>query len=188
MRLVRKRQAQLLVAAAGIALVAIAFLRGNYLLGLDCGVAYAAVTFGLLWLFAGPFYLTGRPSPARMLSVAIVSLALAFVMAYPASVNPDLQHFIDKRTTDRAARKELAAVFASDPAYGNLSVSTVHFKDVNVTIQGSLPDQSTLDRLRSRIAEECSFVNHCTLHWDVTFRDTAKRIEGLDNELFRAVR
>jgi hypothetical protein len=147
----------LLVAAGG------AFLRGDHLLGPRCGVAYAMVAAGLLWLFA-------RSSGWRSIVIAAVAVPVAVVMADPASFNPDVQHFIDKHATDRAVRKELAAVFGSDPAYRDLSVSTQHLKVVNFTIRGSVANRADLDRLRERVGSECPTVGGCVLHWDVTTR------------------
>jgi len=178
--------ARLLFATFGVVLIAIAFQRGNYLLGVWCGVAYVAIAVGLLGLLAGSFMLTAEPSLVRTAFVCALSLPVGFAMAYPASINSDVQVFIDKQATDRAARRELAAVFASDPACGDLSVSTTHLKVVNVTIHGSLHDRSDLDRLRDRIASQCHVVKDCPLHWDVLLRKTAQRIDGLDSELFDA--
>jgi hypothetical protein len=76
-------------------------------------------------------------------------------------------------------------VFASDSAFRDLSVSTVHLKPVNVTIRGTLTTRSDLDQLRARIIAECPALTRggCVLHWDVTLRDPAQRITGLDSEL-----
>jgi hypothetical protein len=183
-RMASRPVAWILFAAAGVALSAVAFLRGNYLLGPEWGVLYGAVTLALLRLFVLSLTPAKSPSPVRVAAVTALSLALGFVMAWPASVNPDVQHFIDKHSMDRAARAELAAVFAVDPAYRDLMVSTVHLKVVNVTVRGSLGTRSDLDRLRARIITECPAVGGCVLHWDVTLRDPAQRINGLDSQLF----
>jgi hypothetical protein len=177
--------ARLALVTLSTVLVASAFLRGSYLLGFGCGMIYVAITVGLLWLLARSVVLTERPSLVRAAAITALSLPVAFAMAYPASINPDVQHFINKHATDRAARKELIALFASDPAYSELSISTAHLKVVNITIRGSLNDWSDLYRLRTRIAGECRVLNHCPLHWDVTLREPAQRIEGLDSELWR---
>lgn len=180
--------AWLAFAAVSAVLIPAAFLWGNHLLGLESGILYVVVTAGLLWLFARSFATPGRPSLWRAAAILAVSLPVGFVMADPAAVNPDVRHFIDKQATDRAARQELGAVFASDPAYGDLSISTTHLKAVNVTIRGSLNGRPDLDRLRARIVGECPVVDRCALHWDVTLRESGQRIDGLDSELFRAGR
>src|SRR5437764_2100047 len=137
----KRRVTRLALAVLGAAVVVAAYLRGDYLLGWDCGLVYAGIAAGLLSLLARSLVLTERPSPLRAAAIAALSLPLPYALAYPASINPGVQHFIDKQATDRAARAELAAVFASDPAYRDLSVSTVHVKVVNVTIRGSLPSR-----------------------------------------------
>jgi hypothetical protein len=183
-----QRVARILFAAVGIALSAVAFLRGNYLLGTAWGVLYAATTLGLLWLLARSLASGRSLLLVRVALATALSLAVGFMMAWPASVNPDVQHFIDKQAVDRAARADLATVFASDPAYRGLSVSTFHLKPVNVTVRGTLGTRSDLDRLRARIVAECPALTRggCVLHWDVTVRDPAQRIHGLDSELFGA--
>jgi hypothetical protein len=188
MRIALRRVTRILFAAVGIALSAVAFLRGNYLFGPAWGVSYVAVTVGLLWLLARSLTPAGNRSLVRGAVVIALSLAVGFVMASPASINPDLQYLIDKLAVDRAARAELAAVFASDPAYRGLSVSTVHLKPVNVTVRGTLGTRSDLDRLRARVIAECPALMQggCVLHWDVSLRDPAQRINGLDSELFGA--
>lgn len=107
-------------------------------------------------------------------------------MAWPASINPDVRHVIDMQASDRAARAELAAVFASDKVYSDLSVSSVHRRVVNITVRGSLGTRFELDRLRSRIARECPGLGKCSLQWDVTFQDSGQPVSGLDRDVFPA--
>ena len=154
--------ARVLLGTAGVAMCIAAFLRGNHLLGLWCGVIYVALTLGLLWLF------TRSRTFMRAATLAALSLAAGFVMAWPGSINSGVQIFIDKQAVDRTARAELAAVFASDPAYRDLSVSSAHLKVVNVTVQGALGTRADLDRLRSQIVSECPALGECILHWEVT--------------------
>jgi hypothetical protein len=177
--------ARALFAAAGVAAVVVAFVRGDYLLGLECGVVYAAIALALLWLLMRSRTPAGRVSVVRAGFVVAFALPVGYAMAFPASLNPDVQVFIDKQATDRKARAELAAVFASDPVYRDLSVSSVHLKVVNVTVRGSLGARPDLDRLRSRIAGECPAFGECFLHWEVSLRDTAQRVDGLDSDLFQ---
>jgi hypothetical protein len=177
--------ARLLFAVFGASAVLAAFLRGNYLLGLECGAMYAVASVALLWLLARARTPAGKVSTARAAFVTALILPVGYVMAFPASINPDMQVFIDKQATDRQARAELTAVFASDPAYRDLSMSSVHLKVVNITIRGSLGARSELDRLRLRLATECPTVGNCPLHWAVTLRDTGQKVDGLDRDLFQ---
>src|SRR5687767_7837098 len=103
--------ARLVFAAFSVALIAIAFLRGNYLLGIEFGVMYAVIGFGVSWYLARSLVLTEKPSLIRAAAIVVLSLPLAIVMADPAAINPDVQVFIDKQATDRAARRELRALF-----------------------------------------------------------------------------
>lgn len=183
-----RRIARLAFATVSLVLIAAAFLRGDHLLGFVNGLLYAGVAAGLLWFLAQSLILTEKPSLVRAAVIVALSIPLGFVLADPASINPDVQHFIDKQATDRAARAELAAVFASDPAYRSLSISTTHLKVVNVTIRGSLDDRPDLDRLRERLASECPVTRRCPLHWDVMLRGRGQRLQGLDRELFKTDR
>ncbi len=177
---------RVLFVAAGVALCVAAFLRGNFLFGLEWGVLYVLVALGLLCLLARCRTPAGRLSPPRVAVVGALAVAVGLAMAWPTAVNPDVQVFIDKQAVDRAARSELAAVFATDAAYESLWVSSVHVKAVNVTVRGSLGTRAELDRLRARIIRECPEVTRggCVLHWDVMLRYPEQRIEGLDSELF----
>ena len=176
--------ARLVFAALSVVLIAVAFLRGNYLLGADFGVAFAGIAAFFLWLFGRFLVMTEEPSLLGAALVVVVSIPVGYVMTYPATINPDVQHFINKQADDRTARAELRAVFASDRAFRRLWISTVHVKVVNVTIHGSLNDRSELDRLRERIAAQCDVGKRCPLHWDVVPRESGERIKGLDHELF----
>lgn len=162
-----------------------AFLRGNYLLGVAGGLTYAVVTACLVWLFARYLTHAGRPSPLRVIALFALSLPLILVLAYPTSVSPDLQHFIDKQATDRAARRELAVVFSSDPSYGDLSVSTTHLKVVNVAIRGTLASRTDLSQLRGLIATECPSLEQCVLRWDVRLLQSGERLDALDRDIER---
>jgi hypothetical protein len=170
-----------------LALIAAAFLRGNHLLGFSVGVFYALVAGVFCWFCGQSYTREGRPSLIGMVGIAFIPLVIGFVMAFPAAVNPDVQHFIDDQATDRNARAELKRVFSSDSAFRRLSISTIHLKVVNVTIYGALPSRRDLDRLRERVINECPTLNLCPLHWDVTLRDTNEEIDGLDCELFPPV-
>ncbi len=183
-RTARRLAMRVAFAAFSVVLIAMAYLRGNYLFGWGGGVAYMVITAGMLGLFARSFVLTDKPSLIRPLVVGLLSLPIGFAMASPASLNSDVQIVIDRQAVDREARAELAAVLGSDPAYSNLSVSTRQLKVLNVTIRGSLDYRREIDQLRSRIAVECPILRYCPLHWDVMLRKSQERIEGPDSELF----
>ncbi|MBX7104589.1 MAG: hypothetical protein K1X57_10945 [Gemmataceae bacterium] len=174
-----------LFAALGVVAVVAAFLRGSYLLGSGCGVVYAAIATSLMWMLARARTPAGSISVARVVFILLFALPVGYAMAFPASINPDVQVFIDKQATDRRARAELAAVFASDPAYRDLSVSSVHLKVVNITVHGSLGTRADLQRLRSQIAPPCRAAGVGFLHWDVSLRDTGEQVSGLDRDLFQ---
>lgn len=177
--------ARALFATAGIAAIVVAFLRGNYLLGLGCGGLYAAIAAAIVWLFVRSRTPVGGVSVVRAGFVAAFALPVGYAMAFPASLNPDMQVFIDKQATDRRARVELAAVFASDAAFRDLSVSSVHLKVVNITVHGSLGSRTDLERLRSLIAPKCRAAGVGFLHWDVSLRDSRQHVSGLDRDLFQ---
>lgn len=164
-----------------------AFLRGNYLFGLGRGIVYACLATALVWLIVRSLTSTGHVSAVRTGLVVAFALPVAYAMAFPASVSPGMQSSIDAHARDRQLRAELAAVFASDPAFRDLRVSSVHLKVINVTVAGSLGTRADLDRLRARIASECPVLSSCVLHWDVSLRDTQERLSGLDRTVFQDV-
>ncbi len=93
----------------------------------------------------------------------VLAVPLGFALAVPAALNPDVQVFIDKHATERAARRELVALFASDPAFAGLSVSAVHLKVLNLIIKGRLASEEASHRLRGRVAAECPTAVGCVL-------------------------
>ncbi len=170
-----------------IALVVVAFLRGNYLLGFATGVVYAIIAAGFAWLLyllARAFTQMGIKALVAALFVILLAIPVGYVLTFPAAINPDIQYFIDDQATDRTVRAELKRVFKSDPAFSGLSISTIHVKVVNVTIHGRLPTRSDLERLRERILTECPTLPRCPLHWDIQLRDSGERLVDLDDALF----
>jgi hypothetical protein len=175
------RQGALLRFTLACVLSAAAFLRGNYLLGTWWGTLSAAIALGLLWLFVRSLHLGGRLALLRLCFIGVFCLLAAFAMSFPASINPDMQVFINDQAVDRAARAELAAVFAADPSFSGLSVSSEHLRAVNVTVRGSFGTRADFDRLRARVIEECPAVRHCFLHWDLTISDPVQLINCEDD-------
>lgn len=174
------------IVAVGLVLISAAFLRGSFLLGVEYGIICVLITIGLLWLFLRTFKRGEKASLVRVVAIVIFSVPIGFAMAFPASIDSDVQFSIDQQTTDRAARAELTRVFSNDPAFAGLSISIEHLKVVNVTISGELPRHADLERLRGRIANECPTLLHCTLQWSVTLHDTQQKFDGLDRDLFVA--
>ena len=141
-----------------------AYNRGVYLFG--AGIPYAFVALLVAFLFVRTLWRTPLPR-VQLCLLTLFAIPVSVAFAFPALINPDYQHFIDQQATDRQARQELATLFASDPALSNLSVSTAQLKVVNVTIQGSVPTESDLARLQSRVQDECEFPKQCFIHWEV---------------------
>ena len=176
--------ARALFAALGVVAVVAAYIRGNYMLGTGWGVVYAVIAVALLWILARSRTPAGSVSVRRVVFVMLFALPVGYAMAFPASINADVQAFIDKQATDRRARTELAAVFASNPAYRDLSVSSVHLRMVNITVQGSLDTRADLQRLRFQVAPMCRAAGVGFLQWDVSLRDTGEQVSGDDRDLF----
>src|SRR5262245_1403483 len=97
---------RILFAVTGVALCAVAFLRGNDLLGPESGILYVVVALSLLWLFAHSVTPAGKLSLARLAGAILIALPIGFIMADPARSNSDMQVFIDKQANDRTARSE----------------------------------------------------------------------------------
>ncbi len=72
----------------------------------------------------------------------------------------------------------------SDIAVENLSVSTVHLKIVNATISGTIPSGHDLQRLKSRIKNECPALNLGSPLWNVRVRRAKGVVEDFDEQLF----
>ena len=175
-----RSSARLLFAAAGAPVVVAAFLRGNYLLGLVCGAVYAVIAVAILWLLARSRIPAGGVSVMRAVFVVTFALPIGYALAFPASINPDVQSFVD----NHRARAELADVLESAPVYRGLSVSPRPPKEVYITVHGSLGTRGEFEQLRSRLGEECPTLGECGLDWDVYLRDARETVSGLDDELF----
>lgn len=164
-----------------ISFVLAAYSRGNFLLGRGTGIVYAFVATLIVVLFIRA--LAQSPvSKLRLVCLILFALVVSIAFAFPALLNSDIQHFINKQTADRTARAELSRVFGADAAFRDLSVSTIHLKAVNVTIHGEVPMKTDLDRLRSQVLDHCSFVDKCGLNWRIRVRDESQTYTGQDRE------
>lgn len=172
-----KRLTRIFVSVAAMAMLIIAFLRGNFLLGLDGGTAYVVVVAGLLSLFVNSLRRQQRAARLQQMILALLVIPIGFVLAFPAWINPEIQVFINKQSIDRNVRQELNRVFDSDPAFTELSVDTTHLKVVNVTISGSLPTNDDSKRLLKYLESDCPTLKLCPLHWKVRLRDSKEWIQ-----------
>lgn len=173
--------ARFVFAIFSFALVATAFLWGNYLLGFIYGVGYGILAAALLYILAQLLVFKKKPLLIPLVLVIVLSVMAGYLMVRPTAFSPDLQYLIDIQASDRKVRRELTTVLASDPAFSDLSISTMQTKWVNVTIHGLLKDIATFHRLRGRIVSECPEVDQWSiLDWDVQLREERQRISGRD--------
>ena len=172
-----------LLGMAFIAFVLAAFSRGNYLLGTSAGITYAVVALMIIAMFARAI----RETPVRKLRLAFLilfSIPVCLAFAFPAYINSDVQIFVDKQTEGRVARNELHAVFAEDPAFSDLSISTAHLKIVNVEIFGTVPNRMDRDRLQQLVFDRCGFVEHCFVHWRIRVRNDSTMYIAMNDDAF----
>jgi hypothetical protein len=168
----------------GLALVVIAYLRGEYLFGTCLGVIYAMMAWTYLSFIIAFYPSAEQPARIRRILLAILAVPLGYAMAFPTAIIPKCRIFIDNQAIDRSARAEVRAVFKSDAAYAHLSISTVyHLKGRMVVISGSLPTRGDLRNLVSRIANECPSVRHFGLRWNVFLCDSQQDIPSFDRDL-----
>jgi hypothetical protein len=177
--------ASMLLAISFIAFILAAYCRGAYLLGQGAGLTYAVVASLITVLFCRTLYRSPLPK-LRLVVLVLFTIPVSLAFAFPTYVNPDVQHFVNKETTDRNARRELATLFASDSAFRELGVSTTHLKVVNVEIYGAVPTKSDLERLRSTVLGQCKFVDHCFVHWRVHVRENSTTYTALGDDAFDA--
>jgi len=155
-------------------LVLAAFCRGDYLLGRGHGILFAicAALVSILVLRAS----CQSPLPKfRLMFLAALSIYMSLAFTFPSYLNSDLRHFVVTHAVDRQVRGELATLFASDPAFHDLRVSTVRFKILSVQIHGSVPSKTDLDRLRSLAFDQCQAIKKCYVEWDIHVRNESKR-------------
>ncbi|MBN1909760.1 MAG: hypothetical protein JW818_08475 [Pirellulales bacterium] len=152
-----------------------AFLRGDFLLGPFAGVVYAITASyiqGVVLLRSQwPRWLRGL--------VAVLAIPLAYVLWFPADVNPDVQHFVDKQACEREVHSRLHAIFKSDARFSRLSVSTKQTKCIVATIHGSIDNREDLFLLRSRVLDKSDPVP-ALIQCDVKLRHNGATIEGID--------
>ncbi len=173
----------LLIGMAFIAFTLAAFSRGNYLLGTGAGVTYAVIALMIIMLFTRAM----RESPVPNIRIAFLilfSVPVCLAFAFPTYINSNVQVFVDQQSEDRAARAELRAVFAEDPAFSDLSISTTHLKVVCVEISGTVPVKADLDRLQQLVFERCGFVDQCFVHWRIRVRNDSTMYVAESDEAF----
>lgn len=168
---------------AFIAFLLAAFSRGNDLLGASADITYAVVALMIAALFARALRVTPVPR-FRIAFLILFSIPVCVAFAFPTYINSDVQIFVDKQAEDRAARSELASVFAEDPAFSDLSISTTHLKIVNVEIYGTVPAKADRDSLQQLVFERCGFVENCFVHWRIRVRDDSTMYVARNDDAF----
>lgn len=167
----------MLLALFFLSYVLAAYTRGDYLLGRGAGVMYAVVASVLAVLFYRALS-DNRTSKLTFGVLIVVTVLASAAFAFPSYLNPDMQHFVNAQAEERNARQELAELLASDPAFSDLGVTMTQLKILNVEIQGSVPTDSDLERLRSGVLDKCDFVRYSYIHWKVEVRDSGKVFSG----------
>lgn len=173
----------LLVGVMVIAFVFAAYQRGSYLLGRSVGITYAAVALMIIALFARAI----RETPVRKHRIAFLTLFLIPVcaaFAFPSQLNPEIQVDVDKQARARLAHNELYAVFADDPAFSDLSISTTHYKTVNVEVHGMVTSKADLGRVQQLVYERCEFVESCLVRWQVSVHDDSTMYIAQNEDAF----
>ena len=173
----------LLIAMTFIAVVIAAFSRGNYLLGTGVGIIYAVVATMVLMMIAREFRETPLPK-LRLVFLVLIAIPVCLAFAFPAYINSDIQIFVDKQADDRDARNELHAIFATDPGFSDLSISTTHLKIVNVEIYGTVPSKNDLDRIKKLVFERCTFTERCFLHWRLRVQNDSTTYVAQNDDVF----
>lgn len=143
-----------------------AYARGAWLFGSAIAVVYAVIslfTVGLL----GQAILKAEDSGSQVVSRAVFLAFVSFVLAFPALINPQVQHFIELQNTDRHIRNELSKVLNGDPAFRSVAIATLKRKCVCVEISGSVPSGDDYTRLRSQVSSQCPTVANVLIDWDV---------------------
>ncbi|MBL8810033.1 MAG: hypothetical protein JNM43_07655 [Planctomycetaceae bacterium] len=151
-----------------------AYARGSWLFGSAIAVVYAVVslfTVGLL----GLAILNAGETGSQVVSRGVFVFFVSFVLAFPALINPQVQHLIDLQTTDRQIRSELSNILNSDPAFQSVIIATLKRKCVCVELSGSVPSADVYDRLRSQISSQCPTVANVLIDWDVVISDEQKK-------------
>lgn len=167
-----------------VILVATAFLRGNYLLGVVCGTLYAVVMAAVLWLALKRQHGDSWLAKLQMQSRRVFAAIVVFVMICPTMVSPRLQFEIEELQLVRTIQREFKQVSTRDVEFSKLAISTKRSKGLNVTISGTMPSKQQLHRLRSRIADDCPVIESCPIHWRIRFQNTSEDIDVSDWELF----
>ncbi len=155
----------LAIAVSVLAVILAAYVRGEYLFGVPGGVLYALAATAIAGLFHRG--ITYKPFPKkRLILLTLFTIPVVLHFAFPTYLNPNAGYVVHKHAQDRNARAELAALFASDPAYHDLSVSTQHTKVIVVEIRGSVPTNDDLARVHAQV-QECKLIEHCFVRWEV---------------------
>ncbi len=154
-----------------------AFARGNYLLGQVAGIAYALVAFGIS-IFITSELSQRATAPGHRTFCITATVLVSLALSFPAFISSDIQISLEQHAVDRAARTELNLLFASDPRFADLHVSTNQLKVINVTISGSVENSEAFDLLHSRLLDRAEHFSDCILHWSILDRSSSASIDG----------
>ena len=175
----------MLIAVFFVAFILAAYCRGNYLLGQGVGITYSIVATMISILLFRTIFQSPLPR-IRLIALVLFTIPVSLAFAFPAFVNPNVQHFVNKEALDRNARSELATLFDANPAFRDLGVTTTHLKVVNIEIHGAVSTKSELDQLRSQVLNQCQFAGHCFVHYRIHVRENSTTYTALGDGDFEA--
>lgn len=165
-----------------IAFVCAAYTRGNFLFGARAGVGYAFVAI-LIDALVYIILFRSQISKIKLAILLLFVLPVTVHFAFPTLLDPDAKYFIADQAMDRNAQSELKKLFASDPAFAELAVSTTHRKVVWFDIHGSIQSQADLDRLRTRVLGVLPSVDPHFIHFEVHVREDSRTFAGSGEEV-----
>lgn len=174
----------ILLWSCGMLLAGVAFARGDYLLGWQTGLFYAIAIVEFFWLIVRRTETPTIASRVGKIVLCLLAIPMVYGMAFPASINSDVQVIIDKQQLDRDVRTDAKSIITRDQRFSDLSVSSVHLKVVNITISGNMQREADLHEFRTQLVQESEAIRKCNLHWDITIDDSGQAIQGLDRDLF----
>lgn len=177
----RNRNARLWWLGVSAFVICVLFFRGNYLLGTSTAVAFAFISLAIATIGYRNL-IAQRTSRAGIVVYSVFSICCVAVMVSPASFSPTLQHFIDKQAAERTARNQISALIRDNAEYRDIRIETEQLKAVFVSIEGSVPDRLTADRLVADLSR-MDFTEYCILHGKIAIRDSGEIREFTDDDL-----
>lgn len=179
---------QLFRAGVIIGVGAIAFLRGNHLLGYGHGAMFSLGAV-LSCILINECIQNSHQKRIRRFAARFITMVLTGIVVVglinPVWINSDNRFLMERHQLYRETKSQLHLYLKSRPEFDQLSFNCGKAKSVYTKIYGTVPSDKTFQEFRTGLFEECPHIRPGnSLSWNIQILETNNNYEGDDGWLF----